>query len=136
MDALPFAFDRDAALAELRRILRPGGRAVFTAAHRLPEHPSYDAAERTWRERIAQAGLEVEAEIERPEEPDLWERLYVILAEHEAQVRSELSEEGAEILYDEVRNATPMVRLRTALLYTVRAPFEDFYEDLEVRAAV
>ena len=78
----------------------------------------------------------MEAEIERPDEPGLWERLYVRLTEHEAQVRSELSEEGAEILYDEVRNATPMVRLRTALLYTVRAPFEDFYEDLEVRAAV
>ena len=78
----------------------------------------------------------MEAEIERPDEPGLWERLYVRLTEHEAQVRSELSEEGAEILYDEVRNATPMVRLRTALLYTVRAPYEDLYEDLEVRAAV
>ena len=32
VDALPFAPDRDAALRELRRVLRPGARAVFTAA--------------------------------------------------------------------------------------------------------
>ena len=124
MDALPFAFDREAALAEIRRILRPGARAVLTAARRLPENPLYDAAEPSWPERIAQAGLELEAEIERPDEPGLWERLYAGLTEHEAEVRAELADcaEGADIIYDEVRTATPLVWLRTASLYTVRAP--------------
>ena len=125
MDALPFAFDRDAALAEVRRILRPGARAVFTAVRRLPEHPSYDAAEGGWLERIARAGLELEAVTERPEEPGLWERLFAGLAEHEAEVRAELSEAGANILYDEVHTGTEMVRLRAASLYTVRAPRND-----------
>jgi len=122
MDALPFAFDRDAALAELRRILRPGARAVFTAARRLPEHPTYDAAETSWPERISRAGLELEAETEQPEVPGQWERLYTGLAEHEAEVRAELAEEGADILFEEVRTVGPVVRLITELLYTVRAP--------------
>lgn len=122
MDALPFAFDRDAALAELRRILRPGARAVFTAGRKTPEHPSYDKAEPTWPERIAKAGLEVEAETDRPDEPDLWQRLYAGLTEHEEQVRAELPEEGARLLYEEVRTAGPMIRSRIATLLTVRRP--------------
>ncbi|HEX4790313.1 MAG TPA: methyltransferase domain-containing protein [Actinospica sp.] len=122
MDALPFAFDRDAAVAELRRILRPGARAVFTGVHRLPEHPEYDAAVPRWPERIRRAGLELEAEIVRPEEPGLWERLYAGLIEHEAQVRAELDERGAEILYDEVHAAGSTVGLREAVLYVARAP--------------
>jgi SAM-dependent methyltransferase len=122
MDALPFAFDRDAALAELRRILRPGARAVFTAVRRLPEHPAYDPAEPDWPARIRHAGLEPEAEIARPEEPGLWERLYERLREHEQEVRAELDERGAEILYDEVYGASGLVSLRVASLYVVRAP--------------
>jgi SAM-dependent methyltransferase len=122
MDALPFAFDRDAALAELRRILRPGARAVFTGVYRLPEHPAYDAADPGWPERIRRAGLELEAELARPEEPGLWERLYVGLTEHEEQIRAELGEEGADLLYDEVHGAGPTVHLRAASLYVARAP--------------
>lgn len=124
MDALPFAFDRAAALAELRRILRPGARAIFTAVRKLPEHPAYDAAEPSWPERIARAGFELEAATERPEEPGLWERLYERLSAHEAEVRAELGEEGAEVLYDEVRTAGPTIRLRVASLYAVRSPAE------------
>ena len=122
MDALPFAFDRDAALAELRRILKPGARAVFTGVRRLPGHPAYDPAAATWPERIARSGLELETEIARPEEPELWERLYALLNEHEDEVRAELGKESADVLYDEVRNAGPTIRLRAASLYVVRAP--------------
>lgn len=125
MDALPFAFDRDAALAEIRRILRPGARAVFTASRRLPEHPSYDAAEPTWPERIARAGLELEAETERPDEPGLGERLYARLSAHEAEIRAELAKEGADLLYDEVRTVGPTIRLRVASIFTVRAPVSE-----------
>jgi SAM-dependent methyltransferase len=124
MDALPFAFDRDAALAELHRILRPGARAVFTGVHRLPEHPAYDAAGPTWPDRIRRAGLELEAEIARPEESGLWERLYAGLVEHEEQVRAELDEEGADQLYEEVRGMGPTVHLHAASLYVARAPLD------------
>jgi len=91
---------------------------------RLPEHPAYDAAEPSWPERISRAGLELEAAIERPEEPGLWERLYAGLSAHEAEVRDELGEEGAEVLFDEVRTAGPTIRLRVASLYTVRSSAE------------
>lgn len=121
MDALPFASDRDAALTELRRILHPGARAVFSAVRRSPEHPTYDPAEPTWPERIRKAGLEPEAEIERPEEPGLWARLYELLRENEEQVRAELDETGAQILYDEVHGASPVVEFFSASLYVVRA---------------
>jgi SAM-dependent methyltransferase len=122
MDALPFAFDRDAALAELRRILRPGARAVFTGVHRLPGHPAYDAAVPRWPDLIRNAGLELEAEIARPEEPGLWERLYAGLAEHEEQVRREIGDAGADLLYEEVDTAGPTVQLREPVLYVARAP--------------
>lgn len=125
VDALPFAFDRDAALAELRRILRPGARAVFTAGRRLPEHPSYDADEPSWPERAAAAGLEVEAETERPDEPGLWERLYTGVLEHEAQIRAELPEEGARLLFEEANSVGPLLRTRVATLLTVRRPLTD-----------
>src|SRR5437867_10552790 len=39
VDALPFAPDRDAALWELRRMLRPGTSAVFTAAKPADDRP-------------------------------------------------------------------------------------------------
>ena len=122
MDALPFAFDKDAALRELRRILRPGARAVFTAKRALPEAPTYDADAPTWPDRIKNAGLELEAALERPEEPGLWQRLYAGLTKHEVQVRAELGEEYADILYNEVRDFGPIVHLYAATLYTVRAP--------------
>jgi SAM-dependent methyltransferase len=121
MDALPFTFDRDAALVELRRILKPGARALFTAHSALPGAPKYAADAPTWPDRIKNAGLELEAVLERPEEPGLWERLYAGLTEHEAEVRAELGE-YADILYDEVRDVRPILHLHEATLYTVRAP--------------
>ncbi|HWG26221.1 FAD-dependent monooxygenase [Actinospica sp.] len=125
MDALPFAFDRDTALTELRRILRPGARAVFTAVRRLPEHPSYDAAETTWPERISRAGLELEAETEYPELSGMWGHFYAGLAEHEAEVRAEMGKEGADLLYDEVSTVGPVVEFMVELLFTVRRPDND-----------
>jgi SAM-dependent methyltransferase len=122
MDGIPFAADWPAALAELHRILRPGARAVFTAVRPLPGHPAYDAAAPGWPELMSRAGLELEAEIARPEEPGLWQRLYAGLTEHEEQVRAELGPAGAAILYDEVQSADPTIHLRAASLYAARVP--------------
>ncbi|WP_042391811.1 class I SAM-dependent methyltransferase [Streptacidiphilus carbonis] len=121
MDALPFAPDREAALRELARILRPGARAVFTVGERLPGHPRYDPAEPGWAERAARAGLLVEAELERPEEAALWLRLYELWEQHEAELRVEIGDEATEQVLIEARQARPVMRHHRSLLLTVRA---------------
>lgn len=122
MDALPFATDRDAAVHELARILRPGARAVFTVAERLPSHPDYDPHAPTWRTRIAEAGLQLEAELERPEEPGLWFRLYDLWEQQEAELRAEIGDEATDQVLIEARAMRSNVNDRRSLLLTVRAP--------------
>ncbi|HEU5425814.1 MAG TPA: class I SAM-dependent methyltransferase [Actinocrinis sp.] len=121
MDALPFTSDRDAALRELARILRPGARAVFTAVERLPSHPRYDRQEPSWHERISQAGLEIEHEVERPEERELWLRLYDLWEQHEAELRAEIGDEATEQVLVEASLVRPNIRHGRSLLLTVRA---------------
>ena len=121
MDALPFTPDRDAALRELARILRPGARAVFTAVERLPGHPRYDPREPSWYERLSRAGLEVEHELDRPEEPELWVKLYDLWHQHEAELRAEIGDEATEQVLDEARTAGSIINARRAFLLAVRA---------------
>lgn len=121
MDALPFTPDRDAALRELARILRPGARAVFTAVEKLPEHPRYDPQEPSWHERISRAGLELEHAVEHPEEPGLWLRLYDLWEQHEAELRAEIGDEATEQVLAEARTVRPTINARRAFLLTVRA---------------
>lgn len=123
MDALPFSPDRDAALREVRRILKPGARAVFTASEKRPEHPRFSPDEPTWRDRIERAGLELEAERERPEEPVLWRRLYALCEANEGELRAQLGDAAAEQMLREAETNTPImdVAYRRALVLTVRA---------------
>jgi ubiquinone/menaquinone biosynthesis C-methylase UbiE len=122
MDALPFTADRDAALREMARILRPGARAVFTIATKLPDHPRYDPQEPTWYERISRAGFQVENEVDRPEEIELWLRLYDLWERHEAELRAEIGDEATEQVLAEAASARQSVPYRTASLITVRKP--------------
>lgn len=123
MDALPFSPDRDAALREVRRILKPGARAVFTASAKQAGHPRFDPGEPTWRERIEAAGLEFEAERERPEEPGLWQRLYALFEANEADLRAKIGDAATDQLMREVRSNNPIMdtKYRRALVFTVRA---------------
>lgn len=122
MDALPFAPDREAALRELARILRPGARAVFTAKDKLPGHPRYDPQEPRWLERIDRAGLQLEAELERPEEDELWLRLYALWEQHEAELRAEVGDAATEQVLNEANVMRPMIPFARSFLFTVRAP--------------
>ena len=123
MDALPFSPNRDAALSEVRRILKPGARAVFTASEKRPGHPRFSREEPTWRDRIERAGLELEAERERPDEPGLWRRLYELCEANERELRAQLGDAAAEQMLREARANTPImdVAYRRALVFTVRA---------------
>jgi SAM-dependent methyltransferase len=126
MDALPFAFDRDAALAEVRRILRPGARAVFTASSKLPGHPGYEPGEETrWQERIERSGLEVEEVVDRPDVPFFWQRLYEHWLEHEAELRAAVGDDAAEPMLDEARTGLPLIPHKSVALYVMRHPVEE-----------
>jgi ubiquinone/menaquinone biosynthesis C-methylase UbiE len=123
MDALPFSPDRAAALRELRRILKPGTRAVFTAVDKRPGHARFDPGEPTWRERIGAAGLELEAERERPEESGLWRRLYELCEANEAGLRAQIGDAATDQLLREAAANDPIMdaAFRRALVFTVRA---------------
>lgn len=122
MDALPFTPDRDAALRELRRILKPGARAVFTSSTRQPGHPQYTPGEPAWEDRIAAAGLELEAKVERPEEPEMWSRLFDLWEANEDRLRRECGDFDTDNRLTEARTGREVRPFRTAALYVVRVP--------------
>ena len=122
MDALPFTKDRTAALREVRRILRPGARAVFTGNRLLPEHPRYAPDRPGWQDHAAEAGLEWESAEERPDEPPLWGRLYDLWEQHQDELRAEIGAEATEAMLQEARTVRPLLYQRVSLLITVRRP--------------
>jgi ubiquinone/menaquinone biosynthesis C-methylase UbiE len=105
VDALPFATDRVAALAEARRILVPGGRLAFTA--RISPTATGD-----WPAMAASVGLEVEDTIVDRDEGGHWRRLHESWLAHEAQLRDELGDAAAGNL---IREATKFRQLRDEL---------------------
>jgi SAM-dependent methyltransferase len=121
MDVLPFTPDHVAALREVRRILKPGARAVFTGGANLPGHPKYVPGRPSREERIAAAGLELEAKVERPEEAGLWNRLNDLWEAHEDELRREHGDLATDAKLREARNHRPGRPYRITAIYTVRA---------------
>ncbi|HET9168764.1 MAG TPA: methyltransferase domain-containing protein [Actinospica sp.] len=122
MDALSFGPDRDASLRELRRILKPGARAVFTGGRNNPGHPMYRPGRPTWEESIAAAGLELEAKVPRPEERGLWDRLNDLWESHEEELRREDGDLPTDAKLTEARNHRPGRPYRDTWIFTARKP--------------
>ncbi|MFD8963533.1 class I SAM-dependent methyltransferase [Streptomyces sp. NPDC059568] len=117
VDALGFAPDQRSALREMRRVLRPGGRAVLTSGGRRTH-----LVAPPWSHRAAEVGMELESEEVRPDEPAMWRRLYRLWTEHEADLRRHLGDEQAENMLTEARTRSPALGNRHSVTVTLRRP--------------
>ncbi|MFI8944133.1 class I SAM-dependent methyltransferase [Streptomyces syringium] len=120
IDALAFAPHRLNALTEIRRILRPGARIVITSGVRRTH-----SIAPTWPEQAAAAGLELESEEERPEEPAMLHRLYRLWVEREADLRRELGDQQAQNMLDEARRRSRNLGNRRAVVVTLKRPVDE-----------
>lgn len=117
VDALGFERDRRKVLGEIRRVLKPGARAVVTSGRSrvTPVLPP-------WREQAEGVGLVLEAEEERPYEPKMWQRLYALWIEHEAELRAGLGDAQADNMLREAHARGPKLTERQALVVTLIRP--------------
>jgi SAM-dependent methyltransferase len=122
VDALPLALDRDAALRELRRVLRPGARAVFTAAKPADDQPPGSSRTSAWPDRVAGAGLELDHDEPRPDVPSFWRRLYCLWEQHEVSLRSALGDRATDNMLAEAREVAPKLATLHFRAFTVRRP--------------
>lgn len=105
--------DADRALAEVARILKPGGHGVMTRAG------GPGVLDRV-RAQVDAAGLEVEAVDERPDEPAMWGRLYRLWTAREADLREAVGDAHAECMLREAERMLGRLPTRQAWAVTVR----------------
>jgi SAM-dependent methyltransferase len=96
IEALPMAQDRVAALTEVRRILRPGGRAMITVGERQgPGEPPF-----RWEPFIEQADLTVISRYPDPGKHQRWLAINANYLKHEEELRESLGDVAEEFLAD------------------------------------
>ncbi|WP_433290394.1 class I SAM-dependent methyltransferase [Pseudonocardia sp. CA-142604] len=119
VDALPFAPDLDAALREIHRILRVGGRLVFTAAQSRAQAPGSAG---TWERHLEDAGFTVETRMINAFHHEHFRRLYTLWNEHAADLRSELGEVVAAGLLAEAAGVEQLDQLDALVVVAQRRP--------------
>ena len=104
-----------AALAEVHRLLAPGGRAVVTRTVRRDAGPE-------WNKQVEAAGFEIEHVDERPDEPEIWRSLYRLWTSRESDLRRELGDVQTDTMLHEATHVLPMLDAHRAFAVTVRRP--------------
>lgn len=100
VDALPLAADPPQALIEARRLLRMGGRLVFSGSE-----PARTRAEdfAPWTRTLAEAGFETVARDELPGASQAWKRLYELIERHENELREDVGDAATDNLLFEAQ---------------------------------
>jgi len=115
-DAVFFAPDRIAVFAEMARVLRPGGRFLFTADE--SDDPDRPAAVPDWAPIIERGGLSVVAREQIPNWAAQLKAMYDAWMENIDALRAELGDEVADDLVDEAHTVGPTLSRRTGVMYT------------------
>lgn len=118
-DAVFFATDRVAVFTEMSRILRPGGRFLFTVDESEDDRPG---AVPDWTPLIEAGGLIVEEREQIPQWREQLQVLYDTWKFHIDEVRETMGDEAADDLIDEANSVGPTLPGRTGMIYTARRP--------------
>jgi SAM-dependent methyltransferase len=119
-DAIFLAADRIAALSDVCRILRPGGRFVFTADEMLEAKRPSDVTD--WTILLSAAGLEVESKDEIPDAAEQHSTLYKLWLANLDALRADIGQQAADSLKDEALTVGPTLGNRRACLVVARRP--------------
>jgi ubiquinone/menaquinone biosynthesis C-methylase UbiE len=119
-DAIFFATDRVAALSEICRILRPGGRFVFTADERVEAQRPADVTD--WTPLLRAAGFDVESKEEIPRAAEHLSAMYKLWLANLEALRAEIGDQATAALEGEAKSVGPTIGSRRPCLVVARKP--------------
>ncbi len=122
LDAIFFAVDRVAVLNEVRRVLRPAGRFVFTAGETEAAVKPSDVTD--WSLLLSAAGLRTETKELVPKFAEQLGRMYELWLANLDAFRAEIGEAAAAEVEDEARTVGPQLAERRYLVVVARKPAE------------